>query len=41
MSDEEETDEEYVPGFKSDSEDDTELLSNRTKLSVMSVKKLL
>ena len=41
MSDEEETDEKYEPGFESDSEDDAELLSNRTKLSVMSVKKLL
>ena len=32
MLDEEETDEEYVPDFESDSEDDVELLSNMNKV---------
>ena len=32
MSDEEETDKEYLPGFESDSEDDVELLSNMNKV---------
>ena len=32
MSDEEKTDEEYMPDFESDSEDDGELLANMNKV---------